>query len=144
MPSAMIFAHRHRAAAAVAAALSWSCVTPPRPTPEAVARAANPHAIVEGRVLDREGRAVAGILVRALPRGKDIEWSPPAVTDSEGRFRLSLVAPAEYGFLLLWKGRTVVTRDERDPARLRLAVEPAERREGIELLFLRDEWNAVP
>ena len=143
MPSAVIFAHRHRAAAVIAA-LSWGCVTPPRPTPEAVARAANPHAIVEGRVIDREGRAVPGILVRALPRGKNIEWSPPAVTDSGGRFRLSLVAPAEYGFLLLWQRRTVITSEENDPARLRVAVGPGEHREGIELLFLRDEWNALP
>ncbi len=140
----MIFAHSHRAAAAAIAAVFWGCATPPRPTPEAVERAANPHAIVEGRVLDRQGRAVSGILVRALPRGKDIEWSPPAITDSEGRFRLSLVAPAEYGFLLLWQGRTVITREEDDPARIRVAVKPGEHREGIELLFLRDEWNAIP
>jgi hypothetical protein len=140
----VIFAQRHRAAAAAIAAVLCGCVTPPRPTPEAVARAANPHAIVEGRVRDREGRAVAGILVRALPRGKDIEWSPAAITDSEGRFRLSLVAPAEYGFLLLWQGRTVITREEDDPARMRVAVAPGEHREGIDLLFLRDEWNAIP
>jgi hypothetical protein len=140
----VIFAHRHRAAAAVIAAVFCGCATPPRPTPEAVARAANPHAIVEGRVRDRQGRAVPGILVRALPRGKDIEWSPAAITDSEGRFRLSLVAPAEYGFLLLWKGRTVVTREDDDPARLRVAVAPGEHRDGIELLFLREEWSAIP
>jgi hypothetical protein len=140
----VIFAHSRRAAAAVVAALSWGCATPPRPTPEAVARAANPHAIVEGRVIDGQGRAISGIEVRALPRGKDVEWSPPAITDSKGRFQLSLVAPAEYGFLLLWQGRTVVTRDERDPARLRVAVRPGEHREGIELIFLREEWNAIP
>ena len=140
----MIFAHRHQAAAAAIAVVLCACATPPRPTPEAVARAANPHAILEGRVRDRLGRAVPGILVRALPRGKDIEWAPAAITDSEGRFRLSLVAPAEYGFLLRWQGRTVVTREEDDPARLRVAVAPGEHRGGIELLFLRDEWNAIP
>lgn len=93
--------------------------------------------------MDRQGLPVSGISVYALPRGKDIGWSPPAVTDSEGRFRLSLFAPAEYGFLLRWKGRTVMTLDRDDPARQVLAVGPGEHRDGIEILFLRDAWSAV-
>jgi len=94
--------------------------------------------------MNRQGRPVAAIEIRGLPRGKDAGWSPPAVTDSEGRFRLSLIAPAEYGFLLSWNGRTVITPEESDPARLRIAVRPGERREGIEILFLRDAWEKLP
>jgi protocatechuate 3,4-dioxygenase beta subunit len=106
--------------------------------------AANARATVEGRVMDRQGRPVAAIRVQALPRGKDAGWSAPAVTDSNGRFRLSLIAPAEYGFLLSWQGRTVVTFDKDDPARLNVAVKPGGIRGGIELLFLREEWKKLP
>ena len=133
----MIFAQR-RATALLCALLSFACVTPPRPARETVALAANARAIVEGRVTDREGHPVAAIGVQGLPRGKDAGWSAAAVTDSEGRFRLSLVAPAEYGFLLSWQGRTVIT-----PEDARIAVLPGQRREGIELLFLRDAWENV-
>jgi hypothetical protein len=94
--------------------------------------------------MDRQGRPVAAIRVQALPRGKDAGWSPSTVTDSEGRFRLSLIAPAEYGFLLSWQGRTVVTLDKDDPARFNVAVSPGEIRGRIELLFLREEWEKLP
>jgi hypothetical protein len=119
-----------------------ACATPPRPTAASLALAANERAVVEGRVIDRQSRPVAAIEVRALPRGKDIGWSPGALTDPEGRFRLSLLAPAEYGFLLTWNGRTVVTPDRDDPAHLDVAVRPGERRTGVELVFLREEWEA--
>jgi protocatechuate 3,4-dioxygenase beta subunit len=104
---------------------------------------ANERAVVEGRVTDRQGRAVAAIKVQGLPRGKDIGWSPAAVTDSNGRFRLVLIAPADYGFLLSWNGRTVVTPEKDDPARLHVAVEPGSRRESVALLFLREEWEKL-
>jgi protocatechuate 3,4-dioxygenase beta subunit len=139
----MIFAQR-RWAALLGAFLAVACVTPPRPAPETVALAANARAIVEGRVTDREGHPVAAIGVQGLPRGKDAGWSAAGVTDSEGRFRLSLVAPAEYGFLLSWRGRTVITPEDADPAHLRVAVLPGQRREGIALLFLRDAWEKLP
>ena len=139
----MIFA-QGRSTAFLCALLSFACVTPPRPAPETVALASNARAIVEGRVTDREGHPVAAIGVQGLPRGKDAGWSAAAVTDSEGRFRLSLVAPAEYGFLLSWRGRTVITPEDADPARLRIAVQPGQRREGITLLFLRDAWEKLP
>ena len=123
--------------------LCAACATPPRPTKESVALSANARAVVEGRVTDREGRAVAAIKVQGLPRGKDVGWSPAAVTDSNGHFRLVLVAPADYGFLLSWNGRTVVTPEKDDPARRRVAVEPGSRREGVALLFLREEWEKL-
>jgi protocatechuate 3,4-dioxygenase beta subunit len=109
-----------------------------------LALAANARATVEGRVTDREGHPVAAIGVRGLPRGKDVGWSAPAVTNSEGRFRLALVAPAEYGFLLSWQGRTVVTPEKDDPSRLNIAVSPGENRGGIQLVFLREEWAKLP
>jgi hypothetical protein len=140
----MIFAQRRRSAAFLGALLSVACATPPRPAPESLALAANARAIVEGRVTDRQGRPVAAIGVQGLPRGKDAGWSPAAVTDSDGRFRLSLVAPAEYGFLLSWHGRMVITPEEDDPARLRIAVLPGQRREGIDILFLRESWEKLP
>ncbi len=124
--------------------LSCGCAAAPRPTAASLALARNPRATIEGRVLDRQGRPVAGIGVLALPRGRDIGWSPRAVTDPEGRFRLSVFAPAEYGFLLSWRGRTVVTPEGEDPARLSLSVAPGERRQGIELVFLRDSWEKLP
>jgi hypothetical protein len=121
-----------------------ACATPPKPTPESLALAANERAVVEGRVTDRQGRAVAAIQVRGLPRGKEIGWSPAAVTDSNGQFRLALIAPAEYGFLLSWNGRTVITPEEDDPSRLRIAVEPGRRRIGVEIVFLREAWEKIP
>jgi hypothetical protein len=141
----MIFARTRRATPVLLwALLCGACATPPRPAPETLALASNARATIEGRVADREGRPVPGIRVQALPRGRDAGWSAPAVTDSEGRFRLSLIAPAEYGFLLSWQGRAVITPEENDPARLRIAVLPGQRREGIEILFLQDAWEKLP
>jgi len=141
----VIFAQPCRSASALLGALlSFACVAPPRPAPAALALAGNARATVEGRVTDRQGRPVAAIGVRGLPRGKDVGWSPQAVTDSEGRFRLSLVAPAQYGFLLSWRGRTVVTPGKEDPARVDIAVSPGEHRGEIQLVFLREEWEKLP
>ncbi len=126
------------------AVVGVGCATPPRPTAASLALAANERAVVEGRVAERNGRPVAGIQVQALPRGKDVGWSPPAATDSQGRFRLTVIAPAEYGFLLVWQDRTVITPEKDDPARQRVAVSPGERRAGIELLFLREAWETFP
>lgn len=142
----MIIARVPRVAAVLlpAIALLCACATPPTPTAASRALAANARAIIEGRVVDREGGPVVGIQVQALPRGEDIGWSPPAVTDARGRFRLAVVAPAEYGFLLRWKGRTVVTPEKGDPARLSVVVSPGAIREGVELIFLRDEWEKMP
>jgi hypothetical protein len=128
----------------VLAILSFGCAAAPRPTAASVALARNPRATIEGRLLDRNGRPVAGSGVQALPRGRDIGWSPGAVTDPEGRFRLSVFAPAEYGFLLSWHGRTVVTPEAQDPARLSVRVAPGERREGVALVFLQNSWERVP
>jgi hypothetical protein len=140
----VIFAQTRRALPALLCALlSFACATPPRPAPESLALAANPRATVEGRVMDRQGRPVAAIRVQALPRGKDAGWSPSVVTDSEGRFRLSLIAPAEYGFLLSWQGRVVITPEKDDPARQRISVSPGDRRSAVELIFLREAWETL-
>src|SRR5437870_5366684 len=69
-----------------AAACAVACVSAPPPTAGMRETAKNPPARVEGRVVDAEGRAVAGLTVEAIPRGKEIPWSPGATTDAQGRF----------------------------------------------------------
>jgi len=125
----------------IALALGAGCASRPRPTAEAIRRGTNPPAIVEGRVVDREGRPVAGLTVWGLPREKDVGWSAPSVTDEGGRFRLVLVAPGEYGFLISWKGITVVTPRKDDPSRVVVALGAREKRAGVELVFHREEWD---
>lgn len=118
-----------------------ACATRPRPTDETVRRSTNPIAIVEGRVVDPQGEVIAGVAVKGLPRDKDLAWSPSSESDARGRFRLELFAPGEYGFLLSWKGVTVVTPREDDPSRVLVKVGPGDRRDGVELVFRRDEWE---
>ena len=127
----------------IALLLGLGCVSPPRPAAESVRLAANPKAVLEGRVRDRGGTPIADIGVQAVPRGKDVPWSRAARTDAAGRFRLAVAAPAEYGFVLSTGGISVVTPDPADPVRLRIAVRPGEQRSDIELIFLRDEWKAL-
>jgi len=103
----------------------------------------NPRARVEGRVTDTDGRPVPGLRVEAIPRGKDIPWSAGAVTDGKGRFVLLLAAPGVYGFVLTQGNRTVVTDDPRDPSRVVVEVRPGERRDGIELIYLREKWKGI-
>ena len=127
--------------AALLALAGVACATRPRPTAGTIARAANPRATVEGRVRDPSGLAVAGVSVQGLPREKDLGWSAPSLTDDDGRFRLYLHAPGDYGFLVSWKGITVVTPRADDPSRVRVQVAPGEHRGGIELVFHRSEWE---
>jgi len=105
--------------------------------------ASNARATIEGRVTDRRGRPVAAIGVQALPRGDTVGWSSPAATDAQGRFRLSVIAPAEYGFLLSWRGRVVITPEKDDPARQSISVSPGDRRTAVELIFLRETWETL-
>jgi hypothetical protein len=121
--------------------LCGACATRPSPTREAVRRSVNPPAIVEGRVVDPQGAPIAGVSVKGLPRDKDLGWSPASITDGGGRFRLELVAPGEYGFLLSWNGVAVVTPRADDPSRILVKVGPGERRGGVEIVFRRDEWE---
>ncbi len=133
-----------RAAAAAALILALaSCASPPPPTPGAKQLARNPKAVVEGRVTDEEGHPVSGVLVQAIPGGRDIEWSAAAPTDAAGRFRLSLDAPAEYVFLIFEGAVAVVTSSVKDPARVRVFLQPGETRQGIELTLLSAERKKV-
>jgi hypothetical protein len=125
-------------AVAIAAA---SCASAPKPTAAAVRIAKNAPAVIEGRVGDTAGHSVAGIAVRAIPRGADIPWAAPSVTDCDGKFRLSVPAPAAYGFLLSWKGTAVITPDSDDPALVAVAVEPGDRVTGIALVFDGAAWS---
>lgn len=133
------------AAILVCAALAATvrCATAPKVTAATRRISANPRAVVEGRVRDLDGRPAAGIGVRGLPRGADIPWAPAVPTACDGTFRLSLPAPASYGFLLLWNGEGVVTSDPRDPALVEISVTPGQTISGIELLFLGEEWRAI-
>jgi hypothetical protein len=130
-----------RSLAAVLTFFLCGCASAPRPTDATRRIGANPPAIVEGRVRDAEGRPVAGIGVRGIPRGKDIPWVPAATTQADGSFRLRLAAPASYGFYLVWRGEVVITPDPRDPARLAIPLAPGETRRGLDLLFLRNDWE---
>jgi hypothetical protein len=116
--------------------LTIACASPPKTTPGARELFSNARAVVEGHVVDRAGRPVAGLGVTAIPRGRDIEWSPAATTDSEGRFALTLFAPAEYAFFLSRGGKTVITSEPDDPLRVIVSLTPGERRSGVELRFL--------
>ncbi len=130
-------------ACAAGLALSLACATAPKATATSRRIAANPRATVEGRVRDVAGRPVAGMGVRGIPRGADIPWSPPAPTDCDGFFRLSLAAPGDYGFLLIWKGGSVVTSDPRDPSLVEIVVAPGQTLSGVELLFLGEQWRRI-
>ena len=125
----------------IALALGAGCASRPRPTAEAVRRGTNPPAIVEGRVVDPQGHPVAGVTVWGLPRDKDVGWSAPSVTDAQGRFRLTLVAPGDYGFLIARQGITVVTPRKDDPSQVLVALGPRDKRTGVDLVFRREEWD---
>ena len=118
--------------------LGLACASPPPPTSAALLLGGNARARVEGRVVDRGGRPVAGIRVEAIPRGRDIEWSPAATTDFDGRFALTLLAPADYAFLLSRGGRCVITTDPEDPVRVIVSLAPGQKRLELELHFLEE------
>lgn len=122
--------------------LVGACVSAPRLTDEAVRREGNARATVTGTVRDDNGRPVAGIRIIGLPRDRDLAWSPPAVSDEEGRFRLELIAPGNYSFLLSWKGVSVMTTAPEDPSRVRVHLSPAEER-AVALTFPRAAWEST-
>jgi hypothetical protein len=123
------------------AATLCACASPPRPREAALRIAKNPPAIVEGRVTDPTGRPAAGIGVRGIPRGEDIPWSAPAITDCDGRFRLSVPAPAAYTFLLYWKDTAVMTPEPDDPSNVAVPVQPAQTVAGVVLVFDAEAWR---
>jgi hypothetical protein len=116
-----------------------SCAGAPPPTAGAKRLARNPKAVVRGRVTDEEGRPAAGVRVQAIPGGRDVVWRDPVETDTDGRFRLELDAPAEYVFLVFEGSTAIVTADPRDPARVCVSLLPGQQRDGIELTLLRKE-----
>jgi hypothetical protein len=122
---------------------SAACASAPRPTKASLEIRANPPAVVEGRVRNPEGRPVAGIGVRGIPRGEDIPWSPWVMTGCDGTFRLTLAAPGSYGFQLLRNKTSVITASPQDPARLEIPLVPGERRGGVDLVFLEALWRSI-
>lgn len=131
------------AAGLLAVALAAACVSAPSPTVGQIALALNPRANVSGRVVDAEGVPVTGVRIQAIPRGRDVPWSKPAMTDQDGIFELSLFAPAAYSFLLHKRDTSVITADTKDPSLAFLVVASGERRAGIDVVFLREQWNAI-
>jgi hypothetical protein len=102
----------------------------------------HPKASVSGVVLDSEtGAPVAGVEVHGLPRGDGVPWENPGVTDSHGRFTLYLATPADYAFLLRWKGVTVVTGEREDPASVSVHTKAGEEIGGIVLKFARRRFE---
>ena len=89
---------------------------------------------------------MAGIGVRGIPAAKDVPWSPVVETGCDGRFRLTLAAPATYSSVLLWPGTRVSTPELRHPLREVLSFATATTASGVELVFLAAEWQdaAVP
>ena len=120
-----------------------ACATAPKQTEASRRIAANPRAIVEGRVRNADGKPVAGIGVRGIPGGKDVPWGPVALTGCDGSFRLSLPAPASYTFLLLWHGTGVITPDPGDPSRTSVSAAPGAVIKDVDLLFLAPQWRDV-
>lgn len=120
-----------------------ACATPPKPTAAAQRIAKNPPATIEGRVTDPEGKPVAGVGVRGVPRGEDIPWWPEAKTDCDGRFALKVAAPAAYGFLLSWKGVAVMTAAPDDPAMTAVPVAPGRTIDGVALVFDAAAWRGA-
>jgi hypothetical protein len=115
-----------------------ACATAPGPSAGLVAIEKNPKATVSGIVVDSEtGAPVEGIEVIGLPRGKDFPWEPAATTDSGGRFTLRLAAPAEYSFLLRYRGISILTPDAADPAYVDVVTVSGARVDGVRLKFLR-------
>ncbi|MEO8349746.1 MAG: carboxypeptidase-like regulatory domain-containing protein [Acidobacteriota bacterium] len=132
---------RARLLSAVGLAILFSagCASRPRPTAETLRRSRNPPAVVQGTVRDPEGRPVSGLSVQGLPREKDLAWSPAALTDEGGRFRLVLAAPGEYGFLVTSGEVTIVTPRSDDPSRKTVSLRAGEHRTGIALVFHRED-----
>jgi hypothetical protein len=132
---------RNGVAVVVASFALVACASPPKPSAAAKRIAQNPPATIEGRVTDPDGRPVAGIGVRGIPRGEDIPWWPAATTDCDGRFRVRVAAPAAYGFLLSWKGVAVMTSAPDDPATTAVPVQPGGTFGGIHLVFDAAAWR---
>lgn len=104
-----------------------------------------PRVTVSGVVRDAAtGEPVAGIEVYGLPRGKDIPWEPPSMTDEQGRFTLRLTAPAKYAFLLRDHGISILTPEKDDPGYVDIVTKPGEKIEGVELKFLREKFQTPP
>jgi hypothetical protein len=118
-----------------------ACASAPKPRPSTKRIASNAPAIVEGRVVDPEGRPAAGIGVRGIPRGEDIPWSPAAKTGCDGRFRLQVAAPAAYGFILSWRDVSVLTPRPDDPSLAAVPVEPGAHVENVVLVFDAAAWR---
>jgi hypothetical protein len=134
---------RSLASVSAACLIACNCASAPRQTEASRHIQQNPRATVEGRVEDEQGRPVAGIGVRGIPRASDVPWVPEAVTRCDGTFRLDLPAPAAYSFYLRRDGRTVITPSPEDPARVSITVDSGRSYPGVTLVLLSELWIPV-
>lgn len=63
------------------------------------------------------------------------------MTDSRGSFTLHLATPAEYSFLIRWRGVTVVTGEKDDPALVSVHTKAGEKIGGVVLKFSRERFE---
>ena len=62
-------------------------------------------------------------------------------TDTNAIVAEVYVAPGSYGFLLSWKGITIVTPRADDPSRTLVLIRPGDRKSGVALVFRREDWD---
>jgi hypothetical protein len=130
-----------RLAAALALAAAVGCA-PPIPGRAQLIR--NPRAEISGVVLDSVTRLPeARLRVWAIPHSKAVPWPDAATTDDEGRFRLTVYAPADYSFMFERGGRTVITSRPGDASLQILHVAPGQRIDNVRLIFFRDAFENV-
>jgi hypothetical protein len=120
-----------------------ACASKP-PIPGRAQLVRNPRAEVSGVVLDSATQLpVAGIRVWAIPHAKAVPWPSAATTDGNGRFRLTVYAPADYSFMFETGGRTVITSRGKDASLHMIHVTPGDAIEGLRLFFFRDAFENV-
>ena len=78
-----------------------------------------------------------------IPLARDVLYSPSATTDAQGRFELTLFAPASYAFILCKAEVCVLTPDPGDVSRTMVTVSPGQREDGIELRFNQELWTDI-
>src|SRR5262245_62973831 len=61
-------------------------------TPPPAAR----EGMITGRVIGEDGRPIAKAKIESYSIGTKPAWFPPVITDSDGNFKLSGLAPAPY------------------------------------------------
>ena len=87
--------------------------------PEPVTVRLQPGAVLTGRLLDEDGKPLAGVTVNAGYRVNEVRWlademtrGQPIQTDADGRFRIENIFPGVRFNLVIRKGRGFLSTDE--------------------------------